>query len=93
MARGRGERGHRADRLFLTQLSLSSQVPPPPEIIIPEDLEEVNEDDDEEMERLACLEDIRLEEERIQKEKDEREFAERYADTLEMTATLILKLD
>ena len=55
-------------------------IPPPPEIVIPEDLEEgENEDDDEELERLACEEDVRIAAEKERAEREERMFQERAA--------------
>lgn len=52
-------------------------IPPPPIVEIPEDLGDEQEEDDEELERLAIEEDERVEKERIQKEEEELEFQER----------------
>ena len=52
-------------------------IPDPPEYIYPAEEENVDEDDDEEMERLACLEDIRFAEDKKRNEEEERMFAER----------------
>jgi hypothetical protein len=47
--------------------------------IYPEEVDDVNEDDDEEQERLACLEDQRIAEEKAAAEEAERIFQERAA--------------